>query len=122
MEKYVSNRELSEKLQKLGVIQESWLYWHKCGGYRKWELTRIKSDIECYSAFTIGELGEMLPNKIEVDNGKLVMLDKGKTVIYTQHIGHRFEWLYFKIADTEANARAKMLIYLIEQKLMGVGK
>jgi len=76
-EKECSNLELSKKLKELGVLQESKFYWFKNyfpDGYLKkgeWELVSGKPlfqkdetavcDNDCYSAYTIGELGEMLP-------------------------------------------------------------
>ena len=78
---------------------------------------------EWYSAFTVAELGELLPWQYQVL--------KAETPSMGQYLGykidlknHTFEVLASSgvIADTEADARAKMLIYLLENKLLEVGK
>lgn len=97
LENQVCSLELSRRLKQLGVKQDS-LFYHLIGG--------ITSRIEAlplmgedwYSAFTVAELGEILPTMIVDD----------KRDIYIQ---------YFK-SETEADARAKLLIFLIENNLI----
>lgn len=114
LENQVVSLELSKKFKKLGLNQESLFYWGvpKSGNIPEGQLNEglpIKNSKmykfrDYYSAFTVAELGEMLPN--------------GK---YSWKSGHG--WLASEIfpADlqerhfkTEADARAVMLIYLIE--------
>jgi len=142
----VCSLELAKKLKKLGVEQESLFNWvnEKLTFEQPSKEFKVAST-SWYSAFTVAELGEKLPDYIK-DFGNL---DIGKN--YTDHVTmkkklakHRtwhisyWTWgdfhtpkhkdLYFKQisnpeiplihAKTEANARAKCLIYLIENKLI----
>jgi hypothetical protein len=66
-----------------------------------------------YSAFTVAELGEMLP--VFVD-GLPLGISADRTGIYTRYDNGSMK-VSFE-ADTEADARAKMLIHLIENKLL----
>lgn len=129
-EDQVTSPEPSKKLKELGVKQESLFYW--VGTNDKNHKLKYTDDVEykgegwfVYSAFTVAELGEMLDgvhvkwfphdniqdqflvlefylNEIRLVNNK------------TGKIQHR------AIAATEANARAQMLVYLIENKLINL--
>ena len=118
LEDQVTNLELSKKLKELGVKQESLFFW-TLNEYNHWVIYGWR-DIENYkqtiSAFTVAELGEMLPSSIKVSDYfnwyfKSSKMGSGWEVHYENRSGKFF-------ADTEANARAKMLIYLIENKLV----
>ncbi len=67
-----------------------------------------------YPAFSVAELGEMLPKQYY----------SYRYPIYSDGVLQGFEWeCHNEItpgqkADTEADARAKMLIYLLENKLI----
>jgi hypothetical protein len=144
LEDQVCSLDLAKRLKELRVKQESLFYWRQ--GYstshldigkpterhefnvRRYELTynpkpryeaavvlpfpleRAKVyDAEC-SAFTVAELGEMLPakhipKKYEVASG----------------VGHRWGNSHPRNGDSsikEADQRAKMLVYLLENKLI----
>jgi len=116
----VCSLELSKQLEKLGVKQNSFWYWFNPFKNQGWELVRyLEWDFnmhhEFYRAYSVAELGEMLPEDYKItlmkDNREITVglwnLDKkwGKE----RHCSN-FE------AKTEADARAKMLIYLIENK------
>lgn len=148
MEKYVCSLELAKKLKELGVKQESEFYWwfRKIEGdnyvCELWSNHAVKVQVEAwnsmnfqfpdskindhYSAFTVGELGEMLPANIWLDNDwRYLNFIKNKR----EDLGRNPKWCYrygkkkiIRFADTEANCRAKMLIYLIENKLIEVNK
>ena len=120
----VSNRELSQKLKELGVVKPGLFYWcyYDVGGYTLHYVgdSYDKNVRERFSAYTVSELGEMLPE-------------------YFLHKGHRYQPkqqqagcrryysyeydefnLFIQNAKTEADARAKMLIYLLENKLITI--
>lgn len=125
LENEVVSLNLARKLKELGVKQESEFIWQT--DYHPYGETAIEDDgtatllsatrtataemgvVGRYSAFTVAELGEMLPNfaftfkNNDGWNGNWKQLPNGHPSF---------------IADTEADARAKMLIYLIEQGLI----
>ena len=127
----VTSLELSKKLKKLGVKQES-LFWHiewdsdeKEGYFDSKDYPRIVFSPNAtppiftvppkslyYSAFTVAELGEMLPET----NWQTYREKKGW--ILTDHQIN----IPIQKANTEASARAKMLIYLIENDLLKQGR
>jgi hypothetical protein len=132
LENQVCSPEKAKRLNELGVKQESLFWWtntwvdDECG--------KSYGDLRCspqivqeakgisfsqgntVAAFTVAELGEMLPklcysqqvhsdtesNRWETDAPEGMIEDTDE----------RF------LADTEADARAKMLIYLIENDLL----
>lgn len=79
--------------------------------------------MENIGAFTVAELGEMLPEFVKDGfgtNGSLtavkLMDDGGWRISYLDHQGE--DYARPTEERTEANARAKMLVYLIENKLV----
>lgn len=131
LEKQVTSLKISKKLKELGVKQESLFWWAnnpktdgKGNFFDNWEIVAPYLSTEGYygaldySAFTVAELGEMLP-----DNGKLqlsVWKYKGWEYSYLKNRSGQGDDETLVIADerNEANARAKMLIYLIDNKLI----
>lgn len=114
IEDHVTSLELSKKLKELGVKQESEYHWKVFYNGQPPELSRLTPDrsnkFVNYSAFLASELEEMLPDYYATHHGE---------------DGYRCfggEKIHSEVADTEANARAKMLIYLIENGLMEVSK
>lgn len=119
LEKQVTSLELSKRLKELAVKQESYLFW-KTDEDREMgtSLPYLVAHNSRYmnskgqivaSAFTVAELGEMLPQYFgttKVEN----FLYEGSTVDQ----GNIEEFS----GDTEADARAKMLVYLLENKLI----
>ena len=114
----VCSLELAKKLKELGVKQESSFTWGIGGDKCEDEWTLLFSGDDGWStrdfyfAFSVAELG--------------ILLDG---FAYTIQLGwnpNLFECLpchdvhinYPIYADTEADARAKMLIYLLENKLI----
>jgi len=112
----VTSLELSKKLKGLGVKQESFIYWTNNRvkrDYREYVLesgTPIITE-NCYSAFTVAELGLLLPNYVCTYKDENDWFCNPKFKQFTNFTSG-------VIADTEANARAKCLIYLIENKLI----
>lgn len=146
LEQQVTNLELSKRLKELGVKKKSLFSWvGVCDddpehpdeiGYNI-EITEESGKRsfyigdEIYSAFTVAELGEMLPKDVFVPYGGYGSSSKKKRK-YPQHLhcffgierafvnytgGNSQEHLT-QGAETEADARAKMLIYLIENDLI----
>lgn len=122
LEEQVVGLELAKKLKKLGVKQESVFYWTKRHKTRRVELKRgnmplgnydgagkhaVWLDGEMWSAFSVAELGEMLPdfvNCYKTSNEWAVWYGNLKEDTPQFH-------------DLNlSNAMAKMLIWLIENK------
>lgn len=108
LENQVVNLKLSQKLKKLGVKQESLFYYNS-------KTVKLQKGFTCHidkkgkmrwsiSAFTVAELAEILPEGIKVYK----LANEWFCEIKEQIMRDRFE----------INARAKMLIYLIENKLI----
>ncbi len=124
LEQQVVSLELAKKLKELGVKQES-LYWWTSADNKTPILRGWMNDYETnsrwtvYSAFTVAELGEMLPTNIEDYYIIYDRLVDSSFHVYYEKIGKRPEILIKdQGADTEADARAKMIIYLLENKLI----
>lgn len=115
--------ELAKRLKELNCPQESLFWWVNTAKYNhnfnlvyRVDMTdEMKYGLDCYSAFTVAELGE-LPDKYKITLSKyskicvgLWELDKkwGKECFIKN-----FE------ADTEADARAEMWLWLKENKLL----
>ena len=139
LENQVTNLELSQKLKELGVKQESHWMWVK---YEFWKEPKLwASDlatelkITClsgkreyaYSAFTVAELGEMLPAELE-NNGIAVGLTIEKTHIGSESSPLYGNWgvvyfyqptnsnkLHSTVEKNLADAMAKMKIYLLKE-------
>ena len=121
LKQQVTSLELSKKLKELGVKQDAFWSWYEANDYD--DIPRLnRSDEHCpvctlpkqtfedkYSAFTVAELGELLPEKV---------CWRG----YSNYGGKwGLEFGDFRAeAPSEADARAKMLIYLIENKLITI--
>ena len=119
IEDQVVSLELSKKLKELGVKQESYFYWVKKvfandPPVDPWIILDCMDThaLENVSAFTSSELGEVLPKVI----GDKYLCIRNKFGLW--EIAYRREKvIYMQKEKTEAGARAKMLIYLIENKL-----
>jgi len=117
IEEQVCSLELAKKLKELGVAQESLFKWHskidEKGNLSHTEIIyypakQMKQD---YSAFTCAELGELIPKSY------------GLPAYYSNE-----GWVYLEgidasdiksiVSDTEANARVKMLVYLLKNDLI----
>lgn len=143
LSKQVTNLELSKKLKELGVKQEScfthvWVMRSINDTHDVYEIrsghkpTLMSTE---YSAFTVAELGEILPRDFDykvstykkngyegtrplVFNSGKTIINEGWYVMYSDpHPANKIP-IYTQHADTEADARAKMLIYLLEHNLL----
>jgi len=123
LEQQVVSLDLAKQLKELGVKQGSLWMWVK---YELWESPRIwNSDLAAdkkltclsgkreyaYSSFTVAELGEELAKYGSYGSWK----GRDDWVV-TELFTKEFPELD---SETEANVRAKMLVYLIENNLMG---
>lgn len=109
LEQQVVSLELSKRLKELGVVAEYYFVWHREGDTAIVEINDFKSypmGVERTPAFTVAELGEMLPSGFEVNK-------------YSDG-----EWSCqmpcspLNRAMSEVDARAKFLISLLENKLI----
>ena len=137
LEDQVCGLELAKKLKDFGMKQESLFYWfeHKHRGkYPEHENDFALSDQADdnyyptgeeeywyrYSAFTVAELGLLLPAYCytrtapeHADKRWLcAKIEESKDDSFPDTMS------YWELAETEADARAKMLIYLIEQGII----
>lgn len=135
LEQQVCNLELSQKLKALGVKQES--HFKYCGGHTmydedeengKWEdcgnTDLLGSDEYCdsfgltceftTSAFTVAELGEMLSSTLF----KLHITKIGDIWVIQYDSQNDIE--AYASAENEADCRAKILVYLIENRLITI--
>lgn len=141
LEQQVTSLELSKRLRELGVKQESFFGWYfpnedKIRKDEKWDAPNIQivgsgnewawHDLQ-YSAFTVAELGELLPWYIE--SRFLEDADKWLEIQKDENVDDSVRWnvsyqdemgtdLFEVFDSSEADARAKMLIYLLENKLI----
>lgn len=121
----VCSLESAKRLKELGVKQDSYFDWHECSyssaGNKRWWLLDHQGDLcilDSCSAFTVAELGVMLP-----DGHGTWQFRFGKnhrnTGWHGRHIDNGDTFGFFNnTSPTEAEARAKMLIYLLENKLI----
>ena len=109
----VSSIGPSKELKKLGIKQDSYFYWVEIGiEFEEYQLLSSKEvlpNIEncptknISSAFTVAELGEILTAK-----GLSLPFYNRTEKIWKSPFGANI------IAETEANARAKMIIYYLK--------
>lgn len=121
LEDQVCSLDLAKRLKELGVKQESLFVWcHQADvndyGIFSSHQSEPGWDLIC-SAFTVAELGEMLPLKFATSREKNGGQFEYAVVSWGMNLPIKHECKY---AATEADARAKMLIYLIENKLVTI--
>lgn len=157
LEHQVVSLELAKKLKELGVKQDAYCQWFRFSdrpdGSEHWVFddgcrmgSGITKDAERYSAFTVTEIGNMLPRricepdqKLSGETGKCYLLreiflsdDYANENITTGYqlqygdskakvqSGHALNSAGIYYIGNEADARAKMLIYLLENKLINL--
>ena len=125
LEDQVCSLELAQKLKELGVRQESLHLWLEASdGARLMNnpTSSVYKYFEKSAAFTVAELGEMLQKydaKFDLVTHMMQMDIANTEQRYAVNIPQVNDWTAY-ISDTEANSRAKMLIYLIENNLITV--
>lgn len=123
LESQVTSLELSKKLKELGVKQESLFYWkmhvHPLTGEELGANLIYRDDGTDYdreiSAFTVAELGGILPPGLWYERTAAANRYR---IGHIKELGSGISPSHVEYADTEADARAKILIYLIEDKLI----
>lgn len=134
LENQVCSLELAQKLKSLGVKQESVCWWARDWGSETGETFVTHDEARwdvIYAAFTVAELGEMLPWFVKehdemywitlIKNGPSPVTGKTWNIEYATIENEERECKILgsdATADTEADARAKCLIYLLENKLI----
>ncbi len=141
LEDQVCSLELAKRLKKLGVNQISLFKWIKANHPTEktcdamvqhsgaledsYEDTPVSDGwtLTSWAAFTVAELGEMLPDNIKDDDEEICWIYHDKIngchrISYVHSCDEQCSPFIECKGETEANARAKMLIYLIEQGLM----
>ena len=121
LEKQVTSVELSNKLHKLGVTTPS-LFFREWTGAKEEEIEMWRKPDYCLdnvNCYTVAELGEILKpyyaNLIKLKgllNFQPIVTIGGKWRVDLDDEGT------LCIEETEADARAKILIYLLENKLI----
>lgn len=128
IEKQVVSLELAKKLKELGVEKESEFVWYEANhsilksdiGKMFWNLSHKYNNSARnsprISAYNVAELGEMLKEITE-------KIDCGDSCydLTFQSVFPTIGWSgnnHQEVAETEADTRAKMLIYLLENNLI----
>lgn len=122
LESQVVSLDLAKKLKELNVKQESLFYWVETE-FDGWQLLyaeglkhkEITNGPLC-SAFTSSELGKMLPSGIWSGKNNSCHYFEDY-IIWNQTISVIHDDIEF-IGATESDVRAKMLVYLVENKLV----
>ena len=133
LEDQVASLELSKKLKELGFPQEGLFWWVNqpngglnTNGY-KWQLEgEPKTRMPQYDyivAPTVSELGEILPDRVIKKSGRgydglQIWKWSGWNIEY--HETFEVPQIRYTFEKTEADARAKILIYLLENKLISL--
>lgn len=134
LDQQVCSIELAKRLNELGVNKGSIFFWirgklGKFAGERQFGIVYIdwfaelddtdsKDNYEYYSAYSVAELGDIFTANII--SGK----DFSGSYFcraWGDKSSKDSDWIFLE-SDNEANARAKMLIHLIENKLIEVPK
>lgn len=118
IEKQVCSLELAKRLKELGVTQESIFWWGRVSG-NSWSVYHLnKLQPKSISAFTVAELGEMLPEYV-MRGGRRHTLRQQRAGSM-RYVSYEYDALNVLIQNgtTEADARASILIYLLENSLI----
>lgn len=114
--KQVSSLELSKRLRELGVPQESLFCIDSYGDIYDRKRDRLDECETYYAAFTCSELGEMFPHfwtiKWQRGGGNFLSVTNEENGIN----------YHDRDIETEVDARAKMLIFLLENGLITLKK
>ena len=121
LESQVCSLELAKKLDELhkarGIEGESYFVWLEASDGARLLKNPVLDTYKYFArfpAFTTAELGEMLPSHVSINGQVLpVTFPRGD-----QKWRCQIRSVYQPAAHTEADARAKCLIYLLESNLI----
>lgn len=119
IEHHVTTLALSKRLKELGVPQNSYFYW--INPFGDWEVSHPivgdkfpkRYEDRTYSAYLSSELGELMKTL-----PWLLPEYRINSQSWDIELRHE-EWVE---GDTEANARASMLIYLLEHHIIDISQ
>lgn len=115
--------QLAQRMKELGVIQRSYFGWRQGGlniPHGEWRLVDTRTYGQQIAAFTSAELGHMLPGN---DGTCYFVTQKGMmgNLWYcTRRLMNGNDIVTEFSAETEADARAMMIIYLLENNVLGI--
>lgn len=130
LEDQVCSLELSKRLKELRVKREPYFWWidgdiignsEFLGMSPIEKILLLSGKIEAYPAFTVAELGEMLPEDLYEDKDDPDSVLRHLCIEKSEgwDVSYCFSHYYKKCRDDNmANAMAKMLIYLLEKGLI----
>ncbi len=127
LEQQVVSLDFAKRLKELGVKQESLYRWvqdpNEHADPKSHYLTQPQTFQDGWSAFTVAELGEMFPPYIIKDGLSLILLII-RSSVWRLHYGDpsQKESVIFTAFtnDSEADARARFLAYLLENKFIAL--
>jgi hypothetical protein len=122
----VCGLEDAKKLKGLGVKQKSIFYWIETGENLFLEEKNdnrlgsfdICDNKDIYSAFTLSELGDLLPRNIKIEFG-ICTVKECRVILTNPNINdfENYRKPIYTVEDySEVGARVKMLIYLLEKE------
>lgn len=147
LEDQVISLEIAKELKELGVKQESLFYWANpyLEKHAIWQLDDVvdwshqeqfkdwfnehngENNLKdnSYSAFTVAELGKLLPTTIDNKYNDCTLWINMRNMHHSNDTHQYCIWYENNrpkekikiVADTEANVRGKMIIYLIKSGL-----
>jgi hypothetical protein len=146
LENQLCSLERAKRLKELGIIQESLFFWYRAPHdngkdeywetdeivYKPWFVNTSFPEDECegctfyahgteqYSAYTVAELGRMLPTSLALNEGHNWSFYhrhnwKGESVGYSAYGVNSIEQGWY---TKESESRADMLIHLLESGLI----
>lgn len=131
LENQVVSLELAKRLASLGVSQDSIFQWRvQWETGKEDEIMLVQGEnyeskgenggVALYAAFTVAELGEILPDTIEENEATLYLMCGKGTSAHPWSIwyGSTKQEGPSSVGENEADARAALLVYLIENKLI----
>lgn len=125
LETLVCSLPLAKKLRELGVPQKSVFYWDYISDDGNTGILLENDESDGISAFTAGELGEMLPQTVDQEdefspyflNIHQCTIPRGRCWQVRYGTGKDGDNTISITRDTLADSFATMLIYLIEKGL-----